>query len=137
MKTRLIAALVLASLAWSNVPVMWAMMPAATQTASQGAAGAHDHACCPGLHLQLVPPIFVKRGPGGMPCDDQHPCCARQGPENPSSLPAVTNISRPDSYGSTAVFPAHTGVSSACGAVIEFGGAPPRSYFERSRVLRI
>lgn len=138
MRERFIAAMVLASLVWSCVPML-AMMPAAAMphaSPHHAAAGTHDHSCCPGVHSQRVPPIFVKAAPGGMPCDEQHPCCARQGPENPPSLPATTR-SRPDSHAVAAIVADHSRVSPARIAVTGFGRATWQPQFERSTVLRI
>ena len=47
-----------------------------------------DHACCPGLHksTQASPSIELKAD--GLPCEEQHRCCFRQGPQStPSPAP--------------------------------------------------
>jgi hypothetical protein len=94
MKHRIIAALALLSLLTSSVPSVWAI-------ASLGAITRHavtrkDHSCCPGLHPASIPALFVQLTPGAMPCGNEHPCCARQRPANPSSMPEVKRNSRPD-----------------------------------------
>jgi hypothetical protein len=136
MKKRLIATWLLASLACWNVPVTLAM-PAASQKTSQQASEAQDHSCCPRFHMQLAARFFVVIPPAQMPCDDQHPCCAKPGPENPPALTAVTRVERPK---------AHVAVASAtpqnlqteCGVVRRsFPTKFLASYSVRSTVLRI
>lgn len=104
---RCIAALVLAALAWWSVPVVFASPkqphPLVVQEPDQQSAPkAHDHSCCPGAHSVFDSLAFVGAAPAAMPCGDQHPCCTKQGPDNPSSLPAVTRIVCPDSQGPAA-----------------------------------
>ena len=116
MRHRFIAALLLASLALSSVPVSLASS-LATGSSTLGSSTAvkppeplpskaHDHSCCPGVHSTLVPPVFVKLAPADLPCDE-HPCCATPGPENSPSLPAATRLARPDLQGILATLPDH------------------------------
>jgi len=140
MSRRLIAAAVLASLLGWSVPLAqaWSWLDArmAQKAAPSSSSAAHDHSCCPGVHPQLVPPIFVKPAPADMPCS-QHPCCAKQAPDNPASLPAVTRILRSQSEGLPVAFP---GEGSRDRAMIPAGtleSDPFQAYFVRSMVLRI
>jgi hypothetical protein len=102
MTKRLIAAVVLASLACWSIPVALAssvqISVMAQKSAAQPASGAHDHSCCPGIHSRFVPPLFVAPSPADVPCD-RHPCCAKQAPQNPPALPAASRTLRPGSDG--------------------------------------
>src|SRR5580765_7879835 len=96
MKSRFIAALMLATLALCSAPAAWAA-PSSSDTDKTNQAAGQDHSCCPRGHSRFVPPVFVKPAPASMPCGDQHPCCAKQGPENSPSLPATTRLAEPGS----------------------------------------
>src|SRR6266567_1311464 len=92
MKNRFIAALMLACLAMWSVPGAVAASSSSTAQKSGQPVSERNHSCCPSVHSRFVPPLFVKPGPASMPCGEQHPCCARQGPENLPSLPATTRL---------------------------------------------
>ncbi len=72
-----------------------------------------------------------------MPCNEQHPCCARQGPTNPSSLPAASKNSRADSQDVAPVVAHEKFKLPLRIAMADCRGSSRRSYFERSTVLRI
>lgn len=101
MKQKLIAACGLASLIWCSIGAVWALpvrsSPEMSPTSSLGAAAEkHTHSCCPGGHSWFRPPLSVTIEAASMPCGKEHPCCAKQRPQNPLSLPATTRVSRPD-----------------------------------------
>jgi hypothetical protein len=139
MKSRIIAAWLLASLVWWSVPTA---MAGTSDTASvqpqaqRSSSGVHDHSCCPGLHLRIVPALLVTPAPADVPCE-RHPCCAKQAPGNPSALPEATQISRPglDGLRKAAIDQAGTGSSgiAAKASSKDFF----QSYSARSTVLRI
>jgi hypothetical protein len=133
MKSRFIAALMLAMLALGSVPRAWAASSSATQAKS---AAGHDHSCCPKVHSRFVPPVFVKPGPASMPCGDQHPCCAKQGPENPPSLPATTRLAAPGSDGMVVAIADQLRDEATLVAMLASDKNPLRSYSARSTVLR-
>jgi hypothetical protein len=147
MKKRLIAAVVLASLACWSVPGALAaasdafsrtvQTPAQPSSSSSNSSGTHDHSCCHGARPKFVVPLFVSLTPVQMPCGDQHPCCAKHGSENSPALTASTRIERPRLESSlasvTKQFPkAGTGVATE----IRGNNFLP-SYAIRSSVLRI
>jgi hypothetical protein len=141
MKRRLIVAIVLASLGVWSVPVTLASpLPSGSSTAKkpsqQSSASMHDHSCCPGIPSQFVPPLFVTPAPV-LPCGNQHPCCAKQGPENPPSLPAATASARPGSevMGATIANQHHDGRVRLAAEVL--GTNLFQSCSLRSTVLRI
>lgn len=140
MKHRFIAALLLASLALSSVPVALASSlttgpSTAVKPAERSPSKAHDHSCCPGVHATLVPPVFVKLAPADLPCDE-HPCCAKPGPANPPSLPAATRLARPDLQGILATLPGHPS-NTLNRFTSETSSNFFPSYSARSTVLRI
>jgi len=99
MKTRIIAAVVLASLVCSTVPAAAAAKTPDSAHSDQSLdhSPSPDHSCCPGLHSPLTLPTLVALMPvSEEPCGDRHPCCARQAPENPSALTSATRIERPE-----------------------------------------
>ena len=141
MRKRIISAFVLAALAWWSVPVGLAAPPTHHAPTAQGqaqhtASRVHDHSCCSDARQRFVPILLVTAVPGGMPCE-QHPCCAKQAPENPSSLPAATRISRPNSdvLHTISTHQVHSG-RSGIGANIS-SSAAFQSYSARSTVFRI
>lgn len=141
MKSRIIAACLLASvLSWS-VPTAMAGTsqtvtgpPQAQSPAS--ASGEHDHSCCPGLHERIAPALLVMPAPADVPCE-QHPCCAKQAPGNPSALPEATQISRPGLDGLRTAATDQTGAGSSGIAAKASGQDFFQSYSARSTVLRI
>jgi hypothetical protein len=141
MKKRIIGALVLASLSWWSVPTAFASVflihsAAIKKAASSPASKAHNHDCCPGLHLRLEAPLFVALTPPAMPCGDEHPCCAKHAPDHSFSLPAVNRMTRPgpDSFatGVAQNDAARSGVTSPSS-----GRDVALTFFARSTVLRI
>jgi hypothetical protein len=140
MKHRFIAALLLASLALSSVPVSLASSLAAgsstaVKPAEPSSSNPHDHSCCPGVHSTFVPPVYVKLAPADLPCDE-HPCCVKPGPENPPSLPAATRLARPDLQGTLATLPDHlTNTLNRVTSETSSNFIP--TYSVRSTVLRI
>jgi hypothetical protein len=141
MTKRLIAAVVLASLACWSVPVALAssaqigsMM--AQKSAAQPASSAHDHACCPGIHSRFVPPVFVMPPPADIPCD-QHPCCAKQAPQNPPALPAASRTLRPGSDGAPVTVAEHKLGVRIRPLAEGTSNSPFQISFIRSTVLRI
>ena len=141
MTKRLIAAVLLASLACWTVPVALAssaqtgsMM--AQKSAAKPASSAPDHACCPGIHSRLVPPVFVMPSPAEIPCD-QHPCCAKQAPQDPPALPAASRTLRPGSDGAPVKVAEHElGVRTRTLAEVT-NSSPFQISSIRSTVLRI
>ena len=100
MKSRLIAAIVLVTLACSSVPLIFASaMPMHVRTPEKPA-----HSCCPGLHPR-VELLFVI--PADMPpCGGRMPCCAKSSPQSQQSLPAAKStgpkgLAAQDAEGST------------------------------------
>ena len=133
MKSRFIAALMLATLAlWERAAGMGGFLLC---YAGEEAAG-HDHSCCPKVHSRFVPPVFVKPGPASMPCGDQHPCCAKPGPENPPSLPATTRLAAPGSDGMVVAIADQLRDEATLVAMLASDRNPLRSYSARSTVLR-
>ena len=101
MKNRFTAAVVLASLAlWSVPAALASSLQPATSVAEkpvEPASSTHGHDCCPGVHSRFVPPVLVTP-PAEVPCE-QHPCCAKQAPQNSPALPVVSARLRPGSDG--------------------------------------
>jgi hypothetical protein len=56
---------------------------------------ANDHSCCPRSHPRISPILFLSINSTAMPCGEQHPCCVRQAPSNPSTMPVETKAIRP------------------------------------------
>jgi hypothetical protein len=130
-----IAAVVLATLCWLSVPVAFGsleMLPA--QRFQRDAA--NDHSCCPGSQPRISPILFLAVNSTAMPCGEQHPCCARRTPSNPSTMPVETKVMPPVPERVLA-FIANT-PSSGGGRNVETAAgsflSPP---FERSTVRRI
>jgi hypothetical protein len=142
MKNRLIAAVVVALLSWQSVGAVVAspLRPGISTTgtaANQTPSRVHGHSCCPHIQIRFAPPLFVMPAPAAMPCGEQHPCCARQGHENPQSLPAASTSSRPDGNGvSIPIADQRRDNRTRTAAEVE-GSNPFQSYCTRSTVLRI
>lgn len=142
MKKRFIAAVVLASVGLWSVPVALAS-PRQSRSLTvqkpeqQASAGMHDHSRCPGVNSRLVPPLIVTPAPASIPCSDEHPCCAKQRPENPPSLPAAAASARPGSEAVPAAIADqhHDGRAHMAAAVSGTNSFPSCS--ARSTVLRI
>lgn len=136
---RLIAAGILASLTWWSLPVGPVLpMPFHTGRMARHSVGVGpDHSCCPGVHLRLVVPVPAQSQPAGMPCGDEHPCCARQRSGNPSFLPAANKIPKRDPEGSAETLSGQDrGARQGSDAQILSKVSFP-SYSARSTVLRI
>jgi len=134
---RSIASVVLATLCWLSVPFAFGSPQAsAVNRVYRDSSSAHDHSCCPGFHPRITPTLFLAINSTAMPCGEQHPCCVRQAPSNPSTLPVETKVVRPVAERVVAIL---TDIPSpACGRIVETAAvnflSPP---FERSTVLRI
>lgn len=136
MRKKLISALVLAAVACWNIPVVLAM-PSALQRPIQQESKAQGDSCCPRFHVQLAAPLLAVIPPPEMPCGEQRPCCAKQGPQNPPALITTTRVERPK---------ARTAPTNTAGEKPQFEPAGAQqgsakkflpSYFVRSTVLRI
>jgi len=138
---KFLAGLVLALLCGWSVPVARAAAPqsddlTARKPASHPSSG-HDHSCCPSLHSRIAPPVFVTVVPTKRPCGDQHPCCARQAPDSPPLLPAISRMPRPDLRGLLAALPDQGCRGAGRTAADTLGSGPIQSYSVRSTILRI
>src|ERR1700719_4264452 len=136
---RSIASLVLATLCWLSVPFAFGSleMPSAQGFRRETAtATANDHSCCPGSQPGISPILFLAINSAAMPCGEQHPCCARRTPSNPSTMPVETKVIPPVPERGLALItdaPSSGGgrkVETTAGSFL----SPP---FERSTVLRI
>jgi hypothetical protein len=98
---RLIAGTVLVLLCCWSVPVARASVRPADDLAAQKPHSSirHNHSCCPNMRTRFEPSVVVTLAPSKMPCGDQHPCCARQVPDSPPLLSAISRMPRPDSGG--------------------------------------
>jgi len=100
------------------------------------AHAAPDHSCCPRSHPVITPTLFLAINSTAMPCGEQLPCCVRQAPSNPSTMPVETKAIRSASERVLALITDMP--SSGHGRNIETAAvnflSPP---FERSTVLRI
>jgi len=140
MKKRFIAAVVLASLALWSAPIAFASpMQPETSTAQkpvEPSSSTNVPDCCPGVHSRFVPPLAVIPSPAEVPCE-QHPCCAKQAPQNSPALPAASARVRPRSEGvPVAIAEQHR--DDRPGVTAEATGSNPfRLYSVRSTVLRI
>jgi hypothetical protein len=139
MKKMFIGALVLASATLGNVPLASSLQfhPGTTvTTAGQGVSNSHNHACCPDAHSRFALPLLLVLAPA-TPCGDEHPCCAKQGPVNPPSLPIATRMERPvpDGVLAASADQAHDPRAHFAGTLS--GGNPFQPYSLRTTVLRI
>ena len=93
---RSIASVVLATLCWLSAPIAFGSleMPPAQRFQREVA---NDHSCCPRSHPGISPTLFPTIGSTAMPCGEQHPCCVRQAPSNPSTIPVENKVIRPAS----------------------------------------
>jgi hypothetical protein len=126
----------MASLCWFSVPVAPGSQEAGDIHALQRDASAQDHSCCPRSHPRVVTSLFVTVSFPAMPSGTQHPCCARQAPASPSTMPVETKVARP---GMERISPTCIQKKSpSCSRLVEPAAicflSPP---FERSTVLRI
>ena len=132
---RSIASGVLATLCWLTLPFAFGSTQMPTAQRFQRDA-AHDHSCCPRSHPVITPTLFLAINSTAMPCGEQLPCCVRQAPSNPSTMPVETKVIRPASERVLALITDMH--SSGHGRNIETAAvnflSPP---FERSTVLRI
>jgi|SRR5579859_3441690 len=105
LKKSIAAALLVVMLVWAEMALapMFLMQAghvhAALQKPEHQAAHHHHalpagHPCCPGLHrVEITAPIEIAAG--GLPCQDEHQCCFRQGPQNvPAPVSAGRSFSR-------------------------------------------
>jgi len=132
-----IAAVVLATLCWLSVPTVFVpLRTGAGPRVQRDATSAQDHSCCPGSQPRLSPALFLAINAPAMPCGNQHPCCARQVPSNPSTMPVENKVVRPAAERVLALLSEEP--SEGRGRLVEMtaiGFLPPP--FERSTVLRI
>jgi hypothetical protein len=141
MNRRCIAALLLGSLLWWSVPLVFAAKALLAQESAQAAqksspsspAPAHKHDCCPGFHPAFSSPVFIK-GPASLPCGDEHPCCVRPRPDN-TPLPG-SGVSQLDPGARVELLPDHVYQRPALVVADAFKSKSFPSYFERSTVLR-
>src|SRR3954466_5174527 len=103
MRNKLIAAVMLISLALGSAPIALAAANVSLLLSSQQQAKrtpSPDHSCCPGFHVSMLMPLFVALTPvPQMPCGDRHPCCAKQRPESSPALAASPRLYSPDAHG--------------------------------------
>jgi len=96
---KFIAAVVLAVLCCWSIPVARASVLQSDDSTAQKpvshSSSGHDHSCCPSLRSRIAASVFVTIAPAKMPCGKHHPCCARQAPDSPPSLPAISRMPRP------------------------------------------
>jgi hypothetical protein len=139
MKKRFIAGAVLASLALWSVPVASASLLQPTSSVAQKpvkpASSTHGQDCCPGVHSRFVPPVLVMP-PVGVPCE-QHPCCAKQLPQNSTALPVASARLRPGSDGVPVRIEQQHHDCRTRITTEATGNNPFRLYSVRSTVLRI
>jgi hypothetical protein len=133
MVKKIIAGATLFVLALSSVA-----MESASFVASAGmptsAARTRAHACCPDVRGNVS--MFSEFVPGSVPCGNEHPCCAKQSPVNPTSLPPVTRTPRPDPSGHVAQVVDKNQLGGSTGArLASINFFPPLP--ARSTVLRI
>lgn len=139
MTKRFIAAAVLASLALWSVPASLASTQPGSSISEKPAeqiASAHDHSCCPGFHSRIVLPLFVAPAPAEMPCGEQHPCCAKQTPQNLPALPAASPTVRPGSEGAPMAIAEQYRDGRTRITAEAAGSNPFQPYSLRSTVLR-
>ena len=97
---------------------------------------AHDHSCCPSSHPRISPILFLAINSTAMLCGEQHPCCVRQAPSNPSTMPVETKVIRPAPERVLNLItdtPSSGGGRNVESAAVNFLSPP----FERGTVLRI
>lgn len=132
---RSIASVVLATLCWLSVPAAFGSLEVPSAEGFRRDA-ANDHSCCPTSRPRISPILFLAINATAMPCGEQHPCCIRQAPPDPSNMPVEAKVIRP---GPERVLALITDVpSSGHGRDVEIVAIsclPPP--FDRSTVLRI
>jgi hypothetical protein len=131
-----ISAVVLASICWLSIPVAFGAQQTRPMDLVRVAnSRAADHSCCPGLHPQTAPVVLVAIYSPVMPCGEQHPCCARRAPLQPTNAPAEGKVLRPAAVRILIISseePARAGSRTAEMSADLFLPAP----FERGTVLR-
>lgn len=93
----------------------------------------HHHPCCPAIgKTENVAPIEFAAG--SSPCDDEHRCCFRQGPQNVPA-PVTTRVSRKVAQAEVVAAGAfHTVESYLSPAILAAAGPPPDQF---GMVLRV
>lgn len=132
---RSIASVVLATLCWLSVPGAFGPLEVPTAQRFQRDA-ANDHSCCPRSHPRISPILFLAINSTGMPCGEQHPCCVRQAPSNPSTMPVENKVIRPAPERVLTLIMDTPSSFDGCNvetAAVNFLSPP----FERGTVLRI
>lgn len=136
MKTKFIGALLLALLAFGNTPLALAtLLHSEPATKKLAISNPHNHSCCPDAHMRFVPLMVTPVST--MPCGAQHPCCAKQAPENSPSLPVATSTQRPNPSGVPMAMADQNQRSRARISAESAGGNPFPAYSGRKTVLRI
>lgn len=92
-----------------------------------------DHACCPGI-AKPVDRAALELAAGDMPCQDEHRCCFRQGPQSvpaPASTTASSEIA-PALFAE--VVPAHDVTGHVFPTILVSTGPPPDQF---GMILRV
>jgi hypothetical protein len=146
MVKKVIAALLLLAIpAWAEIMLAPLIIMHAGHNQPAHAAGLHPaghnhvmtmaHACCPGLKTsgEATPPIEIRAS--GLPCEDEHRCCFRQGPQG-APAPASARIRISPEMVSLQIAALKPELrSSSLFAIPAERGLPPPALF--STVLRI
>jgi len=110
----------------------------AAKTKSQETAEtAQNHDCCPKADRSFVSPSLPGIQPSAMPCGEQHPCCAKQVPQESPALPVALQGQRSDSSNSPVVMADHIRDPQNGTFTKAYGTAALPLYSTRSTVLRI
>ena len=132
---RSIASVLLIVLCWLSLPVALRSLEARIAQGFRRDTVA-DHSCCPSSHPRISPILFLAINTTAMPCGEHHPCCVRQAPSNPSTMPVENNVTRPAVERALALItdtPSSGRSRNVETAAVNFLSPP----FERSTVLRI
>lgn len=132
---RCIASVLLATLCWLSVPAAFGPLEVPSAKGFQNDT-ADDHSCCPRSRPQISPILFLAINSTAMPCGEQHPCCIRPAPLNPSTVPVETKMIRPALERGLALItdtPSCRGGRNVETAALNFPSPP----VDRSTVLRI
>jgi hypothetical protein len=132
---RSIASVVLATLCWLSLPAAFGSLEVPSAKGFRRDA-ANDHSCCPSSHPRISPILFLAINATAMPCGEQHPCCVRQAPSNPSNMPVEAKVIRPGPERVLALIAdAPSSGYSRNVEIVAISCLPPP--FERSTVRRI
>ena len=145
LKKSIAAALLMVMMAWAELvlaPMLFmhgGPIHGASQMSKQMAShehsmpAGHHHACCPAIgKTESAAPIEFAAG--GSPCDDEHRCCFRQGPQSVPA-PITSRVSRDLAPVELAVTgPSHTDESDLPPTLLAAPGSPPGQF---GMVLRV